>query len=839
MNIKNKGIIRRLTWRSVKANRFRNLMAVVAIALTAIMFTAIATMGGAIKQSMEESTFRQVGSTSHGGYKLLSQQQYDAICETGQFKDISYDIILGFATNEELAKKSHEVRYAESKMAEWSFCKPTVGNLPQQGKEIALSTITLDMLSLPHTLGQTIHLEFLVDGVPHADDFTLVGIWPGDKVSMAVQCYLSKDYVRALAPDPGELVGWEHVAGGINASILFDNANNVEAKLETLATAAGLDFSSLNSGINWGYMSSGELEMSTLMLLAGFIFIIMLSGYLIIYSIFAISVSGDIQFYGLLKTIGTTGRQIKRIVRGQALMLSGIGIPIGLLLGFYAGSALAPTLMGIMNYELTSKIQINPALFAISGLFSLITVFLSCRKPGKVAASVSPIEALRYTESAGAGKKKHKARKVTPFSMAWSNVSRSKRKLVTVLLSLSLSLVLLNSVVSVVNGFDMDSYIKDQAIADIYMTDASLQGFATLPENRNYEGIADELIDEVKALPGLETYGRVFYRNYTHTFASDSEFERFEAIVSQYAFGESDKAALATAIENKEGILKLYGVDQLGFEALRENYQNIDWEKLNSGNYLLISSFTSANDESQAFYKIGDTVYLTGDDGVTQSYEVLGLMEYPYILSAQMNYFVDSNVVLSAENFEKMFPQQPMGVMLNVDDAHADASEQWVEKLTNGRMSEYSYSSKAMYVEEFESMQRTYLMLGGSLAFILAMIGVLNFINTMATSIMTRKRELAMLQSVGMTGAQLKQMLFFEGLWYAILTLAITLTLGSGVSALLIQGIAGQMWFFRYTFSLLPMLASAPVLIAICALVPLVCAKLLQKESIVERLREN
>ena len=132
----------------------------------------------------------------------------------------------------------------------------------------------------------------------------------------------------------------------------------------------------------------------------------------------------------------------------------------------------------------------------------------------------------------------------------------------------------------------------------------------------------------------------------------------------------------------------------------------------------------------------------------------------------------------------------------------------------------------------------TYLVCGGVLSFILALIGILNFINTMTTSIMTRRRELAMLQSVGMTGVQLKRMLFGEGLWYAVLTLALTITAGSGISTVIIQALAGNLSFFKYNFSIVPMLICAPVLLLFCVLIPLICVKMLQKETIVERLRE-
>ena len=101
-------------------------------------------------------------------------------------------------------------------------------------------------------------------------------------------------------------------------------------------------------GVNWGYTSSqlGEsMDATTLIAILTFLALVIFTGYLIIYNIFQISVTGDIRFYGLLKTIGVTPRQLKRIIRQQALFLCIVGIPAGLLLGYGVGATLTPVVM--------------------------------------------------------------------------------------------------------------------------------------------------------------------------------------------------------------------------------------------------------------------------------------------------------------------------------------------------------------------------------------------------------------------------------------------------------------------------------------------------------------
>lgn len=839
MKVSSKHILQKITWRSLKAGRFRNIIAILAISLTAVMFTSVATLGSALLQSVEESTFRQVGTSSHGGFKYLTQEQYDNISKSPLIKAIDYDIILGFALNPELSKKQHELRYAGDNKARWGFSYPDIGTMPKDYHDIVLADTTLDLLGLPHELGQNIHLDFSMGKKIISDDFTLVGIYQGDDVMWASQVYLSHDYVRDLAPSP-EVADPMHIAGLINADVWLNNSVNVEGKLNDILIERGYAPEDMYTAVNWAYTNSGELDYTSIFLAVTMLIIIAASGYLIIYSIFAISVSGDIRFYGLLKTIGTTGRQIKGIVRRQALILSAIGIPLGLILGFFLGTRLAPTLMGMMSYELTDSISANPWIFMIAAVFSLITVFVSCRKPGNMAAHVSPIEALRYTEG-GTKISKRKGRKVTPFSMAAANIGRSRRKLITVLLSLSLSLILLNSIVSIVNGFDMDTYLQNQLLSDFYFTDGSLYNHAISINDKDFQGIGQELIDEVSAKNDVESYGRVFFLDTIVRINDEARLSRMDEIIrpytSEHNYGED---VLDSAISDRYGILQIYGLDKMGFEKISKNYQNIDWEKFSSGKYVLLNTFNGENRNDQALYRIGEKIPIEAADGSIVEYEVLGYIDYPSAMSSQYSNLIGFPIVISSDEFQKLFPDHsPMSLMMDVDSTTESELEAWADELTSGRMSELTYRSKAFYKAEFDALKNTFLILGGALSAILALIGILNFINTMATSIMTRSRELAMLQSVGMTGKQLKQMLFGEGLGYAVLTLLFTLTFGSVISALLTNGIANQIWFFSYHFSLMPVLICTPILLVMCALVPLICAEILQKKSIVERLRES
>ena len=137
--------------------------------------------------------------------------------------------------------------------------------------------------------------------------------------------------------------------------------------------------------------------------------------------------------------------------------------PIGLAVGFFIGKGIVPYIMAISNYNSGKvSVSLNPLIFVGAALFSLFTVAISTRKPGKMAAAISPVEAVKYTDSNADIRKKNK--KSTDggkiYKMALSNLGRNRKRTVLVIVSLSLSVILMNSVVTMTESFDLDKYLS-------------------------------------------------------------------------------------------------------------------------------------------------------------------------------------------------------------------------------------------------------------------------------------------------------------------------------------------------------------------------------------------
>ena len=146
------------------------------------------------------------------------------------------------------------------------------------------------------------------------------------------------------------------------------------------------------------------------------------------------------------------------------------------------------------------------------------------------------------------------------------------------------------------------------------------------------------------------------------------------------------------------------------------------------------------------------------------------------------------------------------------------------------------YKSRSSYEESFSDAENTFLIIGAVLSFILGLIGLLNFVNSMITSISAREHEFAVLRSVGMTGGQLKSMIMCEGGLYAVISVLFMLTAGNLLCYGFVMAVANQMWFFTYRPTVMPLIVTLPALLALSVLIPFICYSAMCRKSIAEEL---
>ena len=172
------------------------------------------------------------------------------------------------------------------------------------------------------------------------------------------------------------------------------------------------------------------------------------------------------------------------------------------------------------------------------------------------------------------------------------------------------------------------------------------------------------------------------------------------------------------------------------------------------------------------------------------------------------------------------------------DEANS-AMEAFLRDYTQNVNPQFDYESKALYVSEFEGMHAMFQLCGGALSFIVGLVGVLNFFNAVLTGIIARRRELAVLQAVGMTGRQLRTMLVWEGLLYALGAAGLALVLTLALGPVAFRAIEGLFWFFTYRLDLTAFFLIIPLFALLGAGIPVLTGRAAARRTVVERLREE
>lgn len=879
MNVYNGKTIRRISFKSMKASKMRNVIAVLAIALTTVLFTSLFTVALSINYSFQQSNFRQCGGWNHGTFKYLTQEQADELKSDPLIKEYGLRLFVGMPEKEPFNKSHVEVGYSDAVNAEYMYCEPVEGRLPNEGtNEAATDTKVLSLLGIEPEIGAEFTLTIDVDGRETTETFTLCGWWEYDEAVVANHVLIPKSRAEEIIYKSD--IKDDSYIGTWSLDVMFSNSINIEKNMLKVLEKHGFQSENRSSGdnyiaigVNWGYTSSqlaDNIDPMTAASIAAMLLLIIFTGYLIIYNVFQISVSNDIRFYGLLKTIGTTGRQLKKIIWYQAFMLSVIGIPVGLIIGYEVGAKITPLVLSQLNGVVEDALSISPVIFIGSAVFSLVTVFISCRKPGKMAARVSPVEAVRYTENSRNRSKLRKARRGASLKMmAWANLGRNKNKTIVTIVSLSLAVVLFNMTITFTNGFDMDKYLRNMA-ADFIVADAAY--FQTGQSWNMDMALPSEIIDTINSHEGIVNGGRAY-----GTCSSVIEYvteEYFRETRKYWYTGEQLDMAVGYTNRNEKDLLedyvRLYGMETSVIDRLKIFDGEISRLYEEGGNYIAAVYFDDDYGnmvKDSQWAEVGDIVTLryvdewefydpeTGDilnpDNITEEqpyktrplkyrdvdYEVVAAVGIPNSLSYR--YYGSDEFVLNAQTFIRdTGTSSVMYYAYDTTDEVNPSMEMFINNYTTNVAPSFDYESRETYAEEFEAFRSMFLMLGSVLSFIVGLVGVLNFLNAILTGILTRKREFAVLQSVGMTGKQLKTMLIWEGMYYAAGSIVITLIF-SVVMAPLASKILGSMfWFFTYNFTVMPVIFVAPVFVLLGAVLPLMTYHFVSKHSVVERLRE-
>ena len=873
----NKAVIKKLANRSFHSNKMRNVIAAIAIALTTFLFTAVLTIGMGASGTLEYSMAKLMGSSADALVQGLSEEQFQQLKENAMFEKVGCWIPVEIMTNTN--RMVAEIDYADQPQLELRMQTPRTGSAPQKANEVLVSANILKDLNIEEKIGAEIPIEFKnrQSGQMYHFDMIVSGIYdtPNEKSESVI---VSKAFMEENPEMMREIAQGREGCGIYDADVIMRDSSMVKERISEFVRSIGGNPDD-RSAENYVRVApntflSNNSGGSIMWLVAGvFGVLFMFCGYLLIYNVFEIAVTNDIRQYGLLRTVGTTSQQIKRLVNRQALYLFLIGTPFGLLFGILLGRSILPAALQMFAADYSGKnIEVStlPYLGIIVGaiLFSGLTVYISTRKSVKKASRVSPIEAIRYVEqdTVSIKRKKTNTGAVIP-RMAKANLQRNKRRTVFIVISLTLSIVLLNSVFIVSGSFDEDAYIENQSRSDFRVYSPGIQAAFGNDFGHN-SAVPEKAVEEIKAQPGVtsEVY---LYRNtfeddhiscdWGTPYVVDNTNKELRMMPEHLNLGvyqtgtERDYAAL-TADNHPLG--NVFGFSENFFDQLDiiegETDLSVLKDKLWNGNNVILmgeyndhGNFGGAEAAAYRGLSVGDTIQFYENGTPTEEFTIIAKAAATdgdvTVTGGGSNIaqIIEGPRIFMAENKFKEIYETPTlyGFLFDVEEQYQQEMETYLAQDTD-----VAYTSILTMKATVSGVKNVVLLIGGMIGAVFALVGLINFINLVMTNIITRRHEFATMQSIGMTNRQLRKMMISESFSYVLLA-GIVGTLAAAVLGItLVRSfveISPSSIMMTFQMTLLPALIMLILFLALAFIVPVVALRLFNNRSVVERLRVN
>lgn len=820
----------------LRYHKSRTILTGIAILLTTTLLTSIGTSAIALLD-MDRQISKSMGN-DHAAFRLTSAEQLATLSnhinveslETIEtFAEIIDDNTNGFLSCRETVKEG----------LYFYGLYTTEGHFPEKEDEICAIPAFFVRMGAEPVIGGKVTLSFRVNGKGEIQtkEFTISGLLPAREITSDIDdsriswsAYVSKPLLA------------EYEAAGAYKPIYhtylrfygedYLSYNEIMDEIKSTASDIGLDKESIvyNKEYLITMTNPGTEAMATV---AAISFIVILFSALVIYSIYYVGVITDIQEIGKLKALGASKRQIGRLFFWQGSIVSAFAIPVGLLLGYllpysmfplvyqaYVSAAVDSSAASYAKEILRQVHMFSLPLLLIVAVSVCLTVWLSLLKPIRIAGRVSPVEAIRYQENTGSRKLRKGHHEVTVSALTMANLTRNKKRTTVTILTMGLSCVLFICISAVLSSTSAEDYARlnipegDFHISLDFSTDDT-----EYPEN-NLDSLVqqayfnDAFLAELSAIEGVEQVKRARGKILSSSETASPVYED--------DYGEPCRKTLSYFTREDLPELNKYLVQG-----------NIDYDRMTANQEILC---TQAYHFEKYGLSLGDVFSLTLYDG---GREIPLTLTLTALSEPETGY---SFLIMTEDTWNslELTCDPTPGVYLYVKDSRYDAVKEALTDIVadNPHFILYSMDAEMRIGRASISLVKYPLYL---ILVLIAVISFMNLINTMITSIVTRKKELGILQAVGLSGRQLARMLSGESLFFTAGTLLISVTLGNllGYAFYLWAKKDGFMGISRYHYPLWETLGLALLLLAGQTLITLFIRKRVEDESLIDRIRDN
>lgn len=782
-------MIGKLALKTILAEKKRSVCTVVAMVLTAVLFSVLFTTIFGINQASTAYNIKQAGTKFHFLIKPWNMDNVNLtkkIKGDGSVKSAGASKFLGYVGEKKL-NYNVEVKYEDRAFVESCFHSPDRGKLPEAENEALVDTTTLRRLGVPLKIGSRFKVKVSVGDKTEIKNFVLSGMCSMNKT------FKVKVGVIVVSEKYASLWKQKYSAQGIYGKeelgvVLKDavgkDAGDIERDAQRLLSRTGAKEYTKNVGVNPGYENHADTDSNPVTVIAGLL-LIMLIGYLIINNIFHIAARKDAGQYGQLKTIGMDSRQVAALVRWQALYLLAFAIPIGSVSGLITGRLALPAIIAMTNYDavagddLIGSGHILPVL-ALTIVFITITTFISILGPVRMIKKLSPIESTKVElknkkerRETGDGSKLHK--------FAFYNVTRNRKSMVLLIVSITLPLLLVSISYNLSNSFNMNKYLSSEMFSDYTVATASYYRGDYFSDENNEEKemcLDSGMVDKIKSTGAVSAGG------YVYGTCDASHKQRLQGADPGYW-------------------LNIYGVEGFNLQKKQWLEEKIDMNAFKNGTGVIEGCWKDQDGGASPgsyVYSVGDKVRLKDKSGKERSFTVVGHIDVG-------KGALTSGISGRDTTYELYFPpsiyrklmgnENIMSYNFNVKHGQEEMMEGYLKTLAANNP-DFNFQSKMKLGMEFESLKQLIELICVFLCVVLSLIAIMNLINVFVTSIIVREKEIATLRSIGMTRKQLRTMLTWEISYYIISAFILSTILSLILSGTVVAGICNDTSFLTY-----------------------------------------
>ncbi len=778
---------KKLASRSIKADKRRSVFVILTIALAVCLMGSLCFLYSA----QQLKTLDGILGQYQAGCVGLTREEVTRLADTGKFEKWGCTVETGTVRHEDSVL---QISYVSPEMIDLMGYGEITGTYPQKENELCVERAFFRYFGLPEEVGQTVVLD-LDDG---EKTYTVTGILETENISRIFTVWISESAVEPESPYELRF----RFAGSQGME-----PDQLRADIEQFFAEMGIPedrtfYSSSYFGMVDLYLGNGMEVYAAAVLIAVVCAIV-------IYNIFYISVMGKMREYGRLKVLGTTPKQLKRVVKRERRFLTAVAIPVGL------ACAAGIALIAVPGYWSWGD-NIRSAL--VVSLLTYGTVLIATRKPMAMAGKVSAIEAIRanpYSQQQSPVVSRQLHRRLTMPHLALMNFSRNRKKAFVTVLSLSLTGILLLCVSAYASSVDVKEMAQSQ-FGDRSQYLLQYEDFAgrEFVEMQKENPLGRTLREELAALPGVD-----YVTAYSLTCV---EIPAISAIP-----GNSEHEPFVVRGISRENMAEMYAGDAVLDGAA-------DYRQLLDGDGILVCPAGSAlNEIYRTGYQVGDSVTLSCYNGQEKTYTVMGIVQDIQIGSSS-HFFI-----LPEEELSALYPE--ISDFTGYVNLHAEQDSDQLRRAVFGAVSDQRVTISGLedLSAELERGLRGELARDYGILVFIFVFSLINLANTLITNLLTRQQEFGVFQSVGMSDRQLSNMLSFECLYYVGITLLVTLTLGT-VCSLVVCKIFDQIGLFgtlTYHFPALQVLLFGAALLLVQGVFSTCAVHYTRRLSLVERIK--